>query len=98
MARRHIPVIRDYNISREDSLSSDGFEELGPRSMLPNPPRLRYVVEGEVPDILYTLNHVGTNRRFLGRKSTSPFLCYIRGSSLSNFILQACEALSRSTT
>lgn len=74
MASRHIPVVRDYNISREDSLSSDGFEELGPRSTLPNPRRLRYVVEGEVPDILYTLNHVSINKRFLGRlRSSKPF-------------------------
>lgn len=76
MARRHIPVVRDYNISREDSLSSDGFEELGPRSMLPNPRRLRYAVEGEVPDILYTLNHVGLKGRFLGRESKYPFFCF----------------------
>lgn len=65
MARRHIPVIR----SREDSLSSDDFEELGPRSMLPNTRHPRYTVDGDVPDVLYTLNHVGVNRRFLGRKS-----------------------------
>lgn len=76
MARRHVPVVRDYNISREDSLSSDGFEELGPRSMLPNSRHVRYVVDGEVPDVLYTLNHVGVNRRFLGRMSRSPFLCF----------------------
>lgn len=77
MARRHVPIIRDYNLPRQDSLSSsDSFEELGPRSMLPNPRRLRYAVEGEVPDVLYTLNHVGLNRRFLGRKSRSPFLCF----------------------
>lgn len=98
MARRHIPVIRDYNVSREDSLSSDDFEELGARSMLPNPRRLKYVVEGEVPDILYTLNHVGLNRRFLGRKSRSPFLTTSKSSSLLNFDPQACEALSRSRT
>ncbi|KAK1255050.1 hypothetical protein MKX08_009045 [Trichoderma sp. CBMAI-0020] len=74
MARRHFPVIRDYTISREDSLSSDGFEELGPRSMLPNSRHVRYVVDGEVPDVLYTLNHVGVNRRFLGRlRSSKPF-------------------------
>lgn len=76
MARRHVPVIRDYNISREDSLSSDGFEELGARSMLPNSRQVRYVVDGEVPDVLYTLNHVGVNRRFLGRMLRSPFPCF----------------------
>ncbi|KAM0262910.1 hypothetical protein ACHAQJ_001503 [Trichoderma viride] len=70
-ARR--PIIPDYGIPREDSLS-DGFEELGPRSMLPNPRQLQYAVEGEVPDILYTLNHVALNRRFLGRlRSSEPF-------------------------
>ncbi|KAL7901918.1 P-loop containing nucleoside triphosphate hydrolase protein [Trichoderma sp. SZMC 28014] len=70
MARRHIPVIR----SREDSLSSDDFEELGPRSMLPNTRHPRYTVDGDVPDVLYTLNHVGVNRRFLGRlRSSKPF-------------------------
>jgi hypothetical protein len=62
-------------MSREDSLS-DGFEELGPRSMLPSPRQLKFGVEGEVPDILYTLNHVALNRRFLGRKSKSPLLFY----------------------
>lgn len=50
---------------------SDGFEELGPRSMLPNPRLLKYAVDGEVPDVLYTLNHVSQTRRFLGRKMRS---------------------------
>lgn len=64
-----VPIVRDYD--REDS-TSDGFEELGPRSMLPNPRQFEYAVDGEVPEILYTLNHVSSTRRFLGRKSKSP--------------------------
>ncbi|KAL7811886.1 hypothetical protein V8C26DRAFT_215244 [Trichoderma gracile] len=67
-----LPLSRDYD-SREGSVS-DGFEELGPRSMLPNPRQLKYAVDGEVPDVLYTLNHVSQTRRFLGRqRSSKPF-------------------------
>ncbi|KAH6609358.1 tob3 member of aaa-atpase family [Trichoderma cornu-damae] len=73
MARPRAPIIREVDMPREDSLS-DEFEELGPRSMLPNPRRLKYSVEGEVPEILYTLNHVSLYRRFLGRRrSSKPF-------------------------
>ncbi|KAK0762259.1 hypothetical protein N5P37_005064 [Trichoderma harzianum] len=68
---RRRPIVRDYD--REDSMS-DGFEELGPRSLLPNPRRLKYAVDGEVPEILYTLNHVNQNRHFIGRlRSSKPF-------------------------
>lgn len=70
---RRRPIVRDYD--REDSMS-DGFEELGPRSLLPNPRRLKYAVDGEVPEILYTLNHVNQSRRFLGRKLRTPLYLY----------------------
>ncbi|RFU76758.1 tob3 member of aaa-atpase family [Trichoderma arundinaceum] len=74
MARPRMPVVvRDFDLPREDSMS-DGFEDVGPRSMLPNPRGLSYSVEGEVPDVLYTLNHVSLSRRFLGRlRSSKPF-------------------------
>ncbi|KAL7943263.1 P-loop containing nucleoside triphosphate hydrolase protein [Trichoderma barbatum] len=66
------PIVRRYD-SREDSMS-DGFEELGPRSTLPTTRLFTYTVDGDVPDVLYTLNHVSRTRRFLGRvQSAKPF-------------------------
>ncbi|KAK5992841.1 ATPase family AAA domain-containing protein 3B [Cladobotryum mycophilum] len=67
------PPPRPYVI--QDNLSDDGYEELGTRSSLPKPSKVDgYEVDGEIPDVVYTLNHVGLNRRFLGRsRSQKPF-------------------------